>query len=107
MSGDKDLAVNVAGIPAVGTISKKPVHLILLESTEGKTKSVLKFLALDKPGNESGFVNAKGFFTEASETEISKNYNEIIANTSKDLYEEIMFPLYKIVRIKNLFYKAK
>ena len=107
MSGDKDLAVNIAAIPAVGTISKKPVHLILVESTEGKTKLVLKFLSLDKPGNESNLVSAKGFFTEASEDEISKNYNEIISNTSKELYEEIMFPLYKIVRIKNLFYKAK
>lgn len=104
---DKDFSVGLASIPQAGALLKKPLYLILVESIEGKVKTVLHFISIDKPINENGFISAKGFFCKSSLSEINENYAEITATTAKTDYEELMFPIPRIIRIKNLVYKAK
>jgi hypothetical protein len=108
MSGDKDLAVGVAGIPMMGAIYKKPAHLVVLELPETKNKVTTRFfISLDKPSYDGGFISVKGFFNDSSESDISKSYADLVNNTSKDLIEEYMFPIHRVLRIKNLVFKAK
>lgn len=105
---DKDFAIGVTSIPTVGVLNKKPAHLVLVEVPEAKGKSAIKyFISLDRPAAENGLVTVKGFFCESSEEDICKNYNDVIAATAKDSHEEIMFPLTRVVRIKNLVFRAK
>lgn len=108
MSSDKDFVIGVTGIPAVGVLNKKPAHLVLVDLPEAKNKCNIKFfISLDRPVAENGFITVKGIFYEASEEDICKNYNEVIATANKESIEEVMFPLFRIVKIKNLVFKAK
>lgn len=103
-----DIAVGVTSTPTIGVITKKPPHLVVVESPEGKSKQVVRlFLSLDKPSPDVGYITVKGFFVDKDEKEISDNFIEIITNNSKENIEEIMFPNHRVVRIKNLVFKAK
>lgn len=106
MSGD--IAVGIVPAPSIGSISKKPPHLVVVESPEGKSKLSIKFfISLDKPSVDVGFINVKGFFIDKEEKDINDNYIELVTNVSKENIEEIMFPHHRVVRIKNLVFKAK
>lgn len=103
-----DFAVGVTGIPVTGVISKKPPYLILLESFNSKTKTLTKFITLDKPEFINfGFVQAKGIFSEESEEDIIKNYATYLTTVEKDLILEVMFPQHRIHSIRSLVFKAK
>jgi hypothetical protein len=58
-----DIAIGtVAGMPAIGTISKKPSYLVILEDLNGKNRIIRKFITVDKPEFLQGFIQVKGFF---------------------------------------------
>lgn len=106
---DKDYLIGPGIIPNVGQLNKKPLYLVVVESPEVKSKflPIKYFISLDKPNFESNMVCCKGFFTDANEAEINKNYTEMYNNTPKENFEELMFPIQRVVRIKNLVFKAK
>lgn len=105
---EKDLAIGVTAAPLVaGAKSNKPSYLITLEDNSGKNKSVKFFITLDKPEHNNGFVQVKGVFSEKSEAEITKTFQDILTGAPKDLILEMMFPLQKICSIRSLVFKAK
>lgn len=107
---DRDLAISVATLPPAGAISKKPPHLILLEdasSTKSKP-ATKKFITIDKPDVMiNGIVQAKGIFVEVDENEIVGSFSELLSSAKKEDYMEMMFPLHRVINIRNLVFKAK
>lgn len=104
---DKDIAIGITGLPQIGAINKKPPHLIILED-EKKKGATKKFITTDKPDiGATGFVQAKGFYSDASEETIVVDFAALLSSTSKDEYVEMMFPHHRIVSIRNLIFKAK
>jgi|SRR6185436_2090932 len=102
-----DIAIAVTGLPNAMSTSKKPSYLIILEDNNTKSKVVKKFITLDKPELLQGFVQAKGFFSEAPEEEIIKNFSELLTSTSKDLILEVLIPWHKISYMRSLIFKQK
>jgi|ERR1035437_612338 hypothetical protein len=103
-----DIAVGITGGPSVtGTISKKPSYLITLEDNSGKTKSLKRFITLDKPETLNGFLQAKGIFSELSEGEISKNFVDLLTSSSRELVLDMLFPWHRIFSVRSLVFKAK
>ena len=94
----------VAGSP----ISRKPTYLVVLDVIPGGTKKTeKKFIATEKPDLLDGFIQVKGIFTDSSEDEISKNFTDILTNSSKELFIEVMLPWHRICSIRNLVFRAK
>lgn len=107
---DRDLSIPMTALPPAGAISKKPPHLILLEDTSS-TKSKLatkKFITTDKPDIMiNGIIQAKGIFVEVDELEIAGSFSELLLSAKKEDYMEMMFPLHRVINIRNLVFKAK
>ena len=92
---------------AVAPTLKKPPFLITLEDgVTGKTRNFQRFISLDKPQSENGFVQVKGIFCDKEQEEIIKNFTDILTGTSKELYLEMMFPLHRIYDIRSLVFNA-
>jgi hypothetical protein len=107
MMPESDIAIGSVGIPTNGTaISKKPSYLICMEETNSK-KSSQKFITLDKPEFITGFVQVKGIFTNLPESEVIKNYLEVLTSAPKDLYLEVLIPWHRISYIRSLVFKQK
>lgn len=103
-----DIAVGVAaGLPVQGTLAKKPSYLITLEDNVGKSKTVKRFISLDKPEILNGFVQVKGIYSDLDEEEISKTFTTLLTDAPRDSILEIMFPWHKICSIRSLVFKAK
>ena len=76
---DKDFNVSaISSFPAVATVSKKPLYLVTLEPSGKKGGSYQKFIAIDKPDSQNGFITAKGFFTESPEDEVIKTFSILV-----------------------------
>jgi hypothetical protein len=104
---DVDIAIGSVGIPTnVAAIAKKPSYLIYFEETNPK-KIAKKFITLDKPEVQPGFVQVKGIFTNLPEDEIIKNYLEVLTSASKDLILEVLIPWHRISYIRSLVFKQK
>ncbi len=105
---DKDFAISVTGAPAVGTISRKPSYLVTLEdpSGKGKTKGVSRFITLDKPDMQNGFIQVKGIYSDLPEEEIVATFLEILSGTPKEALLDMMFPVQKICSIRSLVFNA-
>ena len=102
-----DIAIgSISGLPVVGTISKKPSYLIVLEEAAPK-KLTKKFITLDKPEFQPGFVQVKGIFSDLSEDEITKSFTETLTSAPKDLFLEVLIPWHKISYIRSLVFKQK
>lgn len=106
MSNDVAVAP-VGGLPTNASTIKKPLYLIIIENNNGKLKIDENFISIDRPELLNGFVQAKGFFCELSQADISKNFSSVLTDTNKELYVEMMFPWHRIKSIKNLIFKAK
>lgn len=101
-----DIAIGpISGLPGAVAISKKPSYLIFLKDSSKKSNK--KFITLDKPISQGGFVEVKGIFSELSEDEIIKNFIDILTATPKELYLEVMIPWTEINYIRSLVYKQK
>lgn len=99
-----DIGLGIVGIPNVGAITKKPLHLIVL--VKGKQEE--HFLSLDKPELLTGFIQVKGFFCDAvKESDGTVDFNTLTASTPIDKIVELMLPTHRVVSVKNLAFKAK
>lgn len=86
---------------------KKPPYLIVLDDgVSGKTRNFQKFISLDKPENNNGFIHVKGIFCDKEEAEIIKNFSDILTTSPKELILEMMFPLHRIYSIRSLVFNA-
>jgi hypothetical protein len=103
---DKDFAIGTVGIPQVGQISAKPRYLISLTDPTSKSKSLIYFIAQDKPGFEANFISVKGFYCSKSEEDIVASFAEIIATTSKDVIQDLLIPNHRVHMIRSLVFNA-
>jgi hypothetical protein len=107
MSGDIAVGTFSGPLPTGAPVARKPSYLITLEDTSGKTKTLKRFITIDKPELLSGFIQVKGLFSEEPEEDISKKFTDILTNAPKDLFLEMMFPWHKICSVRSLVFKAK
>lgn len=103
---EKDFAIGVAGMPAVGVLNKKPSYLISLDTVKGKSKLVTLFITTDMPNLLNAFVQAKGIYSDLEEEEISKRFHEILSSSPKENFVDIMFPSHRILSIRSLVFNA-
>jgi hypothetical protein len=96
----------MAVIPSGAPVKRNPIYLITLEKTVGKTQVIEKFISLDNPQSENGFIRVKGIFCERAEEEIIKSFNDILTNSPKELILEMLFPHHRIVSIRSLVFSA-
>lgn len=104
-----DIAVGPfsGNIPAGASVARKPAYLITIEETVGKTTVHKRFVSLDKPELLNGFIQVKGVFSDLSEDEISLKFMDLLTNSSKELFIEVMFPWHKVCSMRNLVFRAK
>lgn len=103
---EKDFAIGVTSAPTIGHLSKKPCYLITLFEESGKSKSLIRFIALDKPSFEANFIQVKGMYCTLGDEKISKSFNEIVSSTPKDEIIDVMFPAHRVHSIKSLVFNA-
>lgn len=102
-----DIAIGTTNlIPSGPPTLKKPPYLVTLEKNNGKTVIVERFISLDKPQSENGFISVKGIFSIKSEEEIIKSFNDILTENPKELILEMMFPLHRVSSIRSLVFNA-
>jgi len=103
---DKDLAIGVTSLPPVGALRQKPSYLITLENNS-KATPTRRFITTDKPEIQNGVVQAKGIYSEENEDSIVEKYVDILTSSPKELVLEMMFPLYRVLSIRSLVFRAK
>lgn len=101
-----DLGSNALTQQSAPTLKKPPFLITLDDGMTGKTRNFQRFISLDKPQSENGFVQVKGIFCDKEEDEIIKNFSDILTSTPKELYLEMMFPLHRIYSIRSLVFNA-
>lgn len=104
---EKDFAISVTSAPAIGTISRKPSYLVTLDdSTTGKGTRTRRFITIDKPDMQNGFILVKGAYSDLSEKEIVSTFTEILSSTPREDLLDMMFPAQKIFSIRSLVFNA-
>ena len=104
---DKDFTVRaIVSVPTIGALNKKPIYLITLEDSSGKKNSFQRFIALDKPDSQTGFLMVKGIFSELAEEEITKNFSDILTAAPKELILDVWFPWHRVVSVRSLVFNA-
>jgi hypothetical protein len=106
---DKDFTVStVSGFPSVASVNKKPAYLITLlqDGASNKKNSFQKFIAIDKPDSQNGFIMAKGVFSDLSEEEIIKTFSEVLTSSPKELILDMWLPWHRVVSIRSLVFNA-
>jgi hypothetical protein len=107
---DKDFTISMtANVPTVGATSRKPAYLVILESnaiSQTKSKTLVRFISLDKPESINGFIQVKGIYSDSTEEEIISNYSEILTSLKRELICEMMFPWHKVCSIRSLVFNA-
>ena len=105
---DKDFSIGVATIPTVGAINKKPIYLVSLSHSNGGKSGTTyqKFISIDKPDSQNGFILTKGFFSELSDEEIIKTFNDLLTQTPKELILDMWFPWHRVHSIRSLVFNA-
>ena len=101
-----DLGPNSLTGAQAPTLKKPPFLITLDDGVTGKTRNFQRFISLDKPLSENGFITVKGIFCDKDEDEIIKGFADILTNTSKELILEMMFPLHRIYSIRSLVFNA-
>lgn len=104
---DKDFTVGaVMGVPTGGALNKKPSYLLTLEDSSGKKGALQRFVTIDKPDSQNGFLMVKGIFSEMSEEEIIKKFSDLLTTTPKELIVDIWFPWHRVISVKSLVFNA-
>lgn len=105
---DKDFTVNtVSGFPAVASVNKKPIYLVTLDDPgSSKKNSFQKFIAIDKPDSQNGFIMAKGIFTDLPDEEIIKTFFEVLTSSPKELILDMWFPWHRVLSVRSLVFNA-
>lgn len=103
---DKDMVLTPSlRVPEGSPISNKPSHLLVIEDEFAKIKL---FISIELPDMKNvSCVQAKGFFTDASEEEVIIHFSELIAKADKKNFVEIYVPWSRVVVIQNLVFRAK
>ena len=94
-------------VPGGSSVARKPAYLLTLEDRSGKTVVTQRFISTEKPDLLQGFVQVKGVFTDIPEDEITSKFHDILTNSSKELFVEVMFPWHRVCSIRNLVFRAK
>jgi len=102
---ERDFAIGTVGLPQVGKVNNKPRYLVSLESS-GKSKTIIHFIAFDKPDPQLGFIAVKGIFCDKSEDEIVSSFAEIVEQTPKEYILDLLLPTHRIVCIRSLVFNA-
>jgi hypothetical protein len=95
-----------AVLPRGAAQLKKPPYLITLIETSGKTQTVSRFVSLDKPELQNGFIQVRGIFCDKAEDVIVKSFQDILTTEPKESILEMMFPIHRIHSIRSLVYSA-
>lgn len=104
---DKDFTIGaVVGIPTAGSLNKKPSYLLTLEDSSGKKGACQRFITIDKPDSQNGFLMAKGIFSEMSEEEIMKKFSDALTNAPKEVIVDVWFPWHRVISVKSLVFNA-
>jgi len=104
---ERDFAIGTVGLPQVGKVSNKPRYLVqLTPGTFVKTKPLMHFIALDKPGFEAGFISVKGFYCDNSEDEIVASFAELVNDTPKEMIQDLLIPDHRAHCIRSLVFNA-
>lgn len=107
MPSDKDFAIGTVIAPQIGKISNKPRYLIqLAPGTFIKSKSLMHFIALDKPGFENNFISVKGFYCDKSEDEIVASFIDLVNEISKEVIQDLFIPDHRVHCIRSLVFNA-
>jgi len=101
-----DLGPNSLTMAIAPSLKKPPFMIVLDGGLQGKTRIFERFISLDKPLSENGFITVKGIFCDKDEDEIIKGFADILTNTSKELILEMMFPLHRVYSIRSLVFNA-
>lgn len=105
MSSDKDYVVSSVGVPMViGAINKKPLYLVTLTSEAKKPQE--KFISIDRPDSQNGFIFAKGFFSDLDSEEIIKTFSDLLTKTPKELILDMWFPWHRVCSVRSLVFNA-
>lgn len=97
-----DHAITNVGLPNYNVV-KSNYKSYLIALVDGK--KVCKFITINQPEFVAGFIQVKGFFSEATEEDIVKNYSSITQATNNEKIVEIYFPNHRILNIRSLIYK--
>jgi hypothetical protein len=79
-----------------------PSYLITIE----RGKKELYFIAT-KLELGSTYIKVVGFYINQEENKIKQEYQQLIQNTDKNLYMELILPYQRILEIRNLIYRQK
>jgi len=99
-----DIAIRTTvSLPNAGGLSKKPPYLI--ELSESKKKPY--FLSLDRPEFQGNFVQVKGVYIDSSKLEeLERDAITFASQIAKENICDMIFPIHRILSIKNVAYKA-
>lgn len=105
---EKDFTVStVSGFPAVASVNKKPIYLVTLDDpSSSKKASFQKFISIDKPDSQNGFIMAKGLFCDLPDEEIIKTFSDILTSSPKELILDMWFPWHRIISVRSLVFNA-
>jgi hypothetical protein len=101
-----DLGPNSLTMAIAPSLKKPPFLVTLDDGVTGKTRNFQRFISLDKPLSENGFIQVKGIFCDKDDDEIIKGFSDILTSTSKELILEMLFPLHRVYSIRSLVFNA-
>jgi len=103
---DKDLAVSAVS-KLINNVQKQtvPLHLLVFEDPTVKVK-YRNFIAT-RLDEGASFVKVVGFYCDLTEDEINKKYLDLVKDVGRELYIEVLVPVVRVIKIKNLIYKSK
>jgi len=82
------------------------VYLAVFDKQDPKAKDS-NFLALKLENDGPSYVRLTGIWTNLKLDKIMDTYQETLANSEKEEFQEILVPWTKISYIRNLFFKQK
>lgn len=104
---NSDIFLGQTSVPFGQTQVNKPMHLVVLSNQSDTKKTNQFFISLDKPDLLLNCVSCKGFFYEATEANIIKNFQAILTKQEKESIIEISFPWHRVQSIRSLVFRAK
>jgi len=103
MNNDQHISVT----NSYGNLSLPPLHYLVI--VEGSENSMINdYYITPKVDNSGSFIKFIGFQVRENNVEnIIKNYKDLISSASALDYEDLIIPLSRVKKIKNLIFKKK
>ena len=100
-----EISISPQRIPTYNMLAK-PSYLVVLEGPPKKGNQY--FITIEQPEFCEGMVHVKGLFADdSSEEEIAKNYVDMLTSASRELLCEVYLPLHRVIKVRNLVFRAK